>query len=140
MVENGTRLKKNWVPAALKVLLAFPDVYEIGMSHLGLKILYHLLNREEDIICERTFAPWPDLEALLRQKNLPLFSLENGQALRDFDIIGFTLQYEMSYTNIINMLDLGGISLYSEERTDQEPLIIGGGSTVYNPEPVAPFF
>ncbi len=131
---------KEWSGDKIKVALAFPDVYEVGMSHLGLKILYHLLNENEGIICERTYAPWFDMEELMRKEEIPLFSLETKHELCDFDILAFTLQYEMSYTNIINMLNLAGIPLYSEKRDNMYPLIIGGGSTVYNPEPVAPFF
>ncbi len=133
-------IKKEWTDDKIKIALAFPDVYEIGMSHLGLKILYHLLNESEDIICERTYAPWFDMEELMRKEEIPLFTLENKHSICDFDIFAFTLQYEMSYTNIINMLDLAGIPLYSKDRDNWYPLIMGGGSTVYNPEPVAPFF
>lgn len=147
-VTNPTRyignewnaIKKEWTEDRLKVVLAFPDIYEIGMSHLGLKILYHLLNKEDDILCERTYAPWVDLEKLMREKGIPLFSLETKHAIKDFDILGFTLQYEMSYTNIINMIDLAGLPLLSSKRGNESPLIIGGGSTVFNPEPLAPFF
>lgn len=133
-------IKKDWDEDKIKVALAFPDVYEIGMSHLGLKVLYHLLNNKENIICERTYAPWHDMEALMCQEGIPLFSLESKMPIDEFDILGFTLQYEMSYTNIINMLDLAGLPIYSKERDEDSPLIIAGGSTVYNPEPIAPFF
>ena len=118
----------------------FPDVYEIGMSHLGMKILYHLLNSASDIYCERFFAPWVDMEEEMRKNNIPLFSLETKTPARDFDFLGFTLQYEMSYTNILNMLELGGIPLRSSERDDSYPIICAGGPCAYNPEPVAPFF
>ncbi|MDI3547784.1 MAG: hypothetical protein PWR10_1436 [Halanaerobiales bacterium] len=146
-VTNPTRyignewnaINKEWTGERIKVVLAFPDLYEIGMSHLGLKILYHLLNREDDILCERTYAPWTDMEELMRSECLPLFSLESKHAIRDFDIFGFTLQYEMSYTNILNMLDLAGLPLHSRERGEDYPLVIAGGSTVFNPEPLAPF-
>lgn len=146
-VTNPTRyignewnaINKEWTGERIKVVLAFPDLYEIGMSHLGLKILYHLLNREDDILCERTYAPWTDMEELMRSEGLPLFSLESKHAIRDFDIFGFTLQYEMSYTNILNMLDLAGLPLHSRERGEDYPLVIAGGSTVFNPEPLAPF-
>ncbi len=146
-VENPTRyignewnaINKEWIEDRLKVVLAFPDVYEIGMSHLGLKILYHLLNSEDDILCERTYAPWVDMEELLREEGLPLYSLESKHPIKDFDIFGFTLQYEMSYSNIINMLDLAGLPIYSSDRGEEYPLVIGGGSTVFNPEPLAPF-
>lgn len=132
-------IKKEWDSEKIKVALAFPDLYEIGMSHLGLKIIYHLLNREDDIICERSYAPWIDMEELMRQEDIPLFSLENKMPINEFDIYGFTLQYEMSYTNIINMLDLAGLPIYSRERNEEYPLVIAGGSTVFNPEPIAEF-
>jgi radical SAM family uncharacterized protein len=119
--------------------LAFPDVYEIGMSHLGLKILYHVLNDREDVVCERVFAPWVDMEELMRERKIPLFSLESTTPLADFDIVGFTLQYEMSYTNILNMLDLAGIPLKHEERDNTHPLIIAGGPCAFSPEPLADF-
>lgn len=117
----------------------FADVYEIGMSHLGMKILYHLLNNEEDIYCERFFTPWVDMEEKLREHNIPLFSLETKSPAKDFDFLGFTLQYEMSYTNILNMLDLGGIPLYSKDRGEEFPIICAGGPCAYNPEPLADF-
>lgn len=133
-------IKKEWQEDSIKVLTAFPDTYEIGMSHLGLKILYHLLNKEDNIICERTFSPWPDFEKLLREENLPIFSLESGRSVDEFDIFAFTLQYEMSYTNILTMLDLAGLEFYSSNRKEEAPLVIGGGSIVSNVEPVAQFF
>lgn len=118
----------------------FPDTYEIGMSNLGIKILYDCLNREDNIWCERCFAPWPDMGALMKEKDISLYALESGDALRDFDFVGFTLQYELSYSNVLYMLDLAGIPLYSKDRTDEHPIIIGGGPCSYNPEPVADFF
>src|SRR6056297_734842 len=133
-------IKKDWDKDKIKVLTAFPDVYEIGMSHLGLKIIYHLLNKEDNIICERTYSPWPDLEKLLRNEKLPIFSLESGRSVDEFDILAFTLQYEMSYTNILTILDLAGLSFYSSDRGANDPLVIGGGSIVSNVEPVALFF
>jgi radical SAM family uncharacterized protein len=133
-------IKKEWQEDSIKVLTAFPDTYEIGMSHLGLKIIYHLLNKEDNIICERTFSPWPDFENLLREENLPIFSLESGRSLDEFDILAFTLQYEMSYTNILTILDLAGLEFYSSKRKEDDPLVIGGGSIVSNVEPVAQFF
>jgi len=133
-------IKKEWDSNKIKVLTAFPDAYEIGMSHLGLKIIYHLLNKEDNIICERTFSPWPDLEDLLRKEDLPIFSLESGKSVDEFDILAFTLQYEMSYTNILTILDLAGVNYYSEKRHEDDPLIIGGGSIISNIEPVVPFF
>ncbi|QTL97265.1 TIGR03960 family B12-binding radical SAM protein [Iocasia frigidifontis] len=132
-------IKKDWQPDLTKVVMAFPDLYEIGMSHLGLKIIYHLLNQQGDILCERVYAPWTDMEDLMRKEEIPLFSLESRREIRDFDIFGFTLQYEMSYTNILNMLDLANIPLYSRDRDEAYPLVIAGGSTVYNPEPLTSF-
>ena len=123
-----------------KVVLAFPDVYEVGMSHLGLKILYSLLNDRRDIACERVFAPWFDMEGIMREQKIPLFTLETKSSLKEFDILGFSLQYELSYTNVLNMLDLAGIPLFSSERGDTYPLIIGGGPCAFNPEPMADFF
>ena len=123
----------------LRVLLAFPDVYEVGMSHLGLKILYHIINQREDMLAERVYSPWIDMEDLLRQEGLPLFSLENKLPAADFDIIGFTLQYELSYTNILNMLDLAGIPLKARDRGPGDPLVVAGGPGAFNPEPLAPF-
>ncbi len=115
---------------------AFPDIYEIGMSHLGLHILYNLLNKENDIYCERVFAPWIDMEDLMRKNNIPLYSLETKTPLYEFDFIGFTLQYEMSYTNILNMLDLANIPVLSKNRKEHHPFIIAGGPCAYNPEPL----
>src|SRR3990167_8351674 len=107
---------KEWDGAALKIALVFPDIYEIGMSHLGMKILYGILNSEKGVICERVFAPWPDMEAMLRDKKEKLSSLESSRPLKEFDIIGFSLQYEMNYLEVLNALDLGGVSLRSSER------------------------
>ena len=121
----------------IKFAFAFPDIYEVGMSHLGLHILYNLLNEEEYIACERVFAPWVDMEEEMRKEGIPLFSLENKEAIKNFDFVGFTLQYEMSYTNIINMLDLAGIPILSEDRGEEDPFVIAGGPCVYNPEPIA---
>jgi len=138
--NEWNQIKKEWTNSHVKILLTFPDVYEIGMSHLGLKILYHRLNEEDKIICERTYAPWFDMEELMRREDIPLYSLETKAPASEFDIIGFSLQYEMSYTTIINMINLAGIPVYSHERSEEDPLIISGGSTVYNPEPLADFF
>ncbi len=126
--------------ADLRFALAFPDVYEVGMSHLGLKILYHMLNEVEGIAAERVFAPWPDMEAQMLAANVPLATLETATPLAACDIIGFTLQYELSYTNILNMLHLSGIPLLACDRDESFPLIIAGGPCAYNPEPLAPFF
>ncbi|MBI5233987.1 MAG: TIGR03960 family B12-binding radical SAM protein [Deltaproteobacteria bacterium] len=125
---------------ALSFALGFPDAYEVGMSHLGIQILYQILNSHEDIACERFFAPWTDMEALLRKTGERLATLETKRPLKDFDIVGFSLQYEMSYTNVLNMLDLGGIPLFSAERKDNDPIVLGGGPAAFNPEPVADFF
>lgn len=129
---------KNEIKA--RFAFCFPDTYEIGMSNLGIKILYNCLNAQKDIWCERCYAPWPDMGEMLKEKNIPLYAHESGDALADFDFIGFTLQYEMSYTNVLYVLSLAGIPLTSAERTDDMPLIIGGGPCTYNPEPVADFF
>ena len=123
----------------LRYALCFPDTYEIGMSNLAMKILYGLTNAREDCWCERCFAPWVDMEALMRAENVPLWALESGNALRDFDVLGFTLQYEMSYTNVLNMLDLADIPLRAENRPGLAPLVIAGGPCACNPEPLAPF-
>ena len=131
---------KEFDRAAVRVLLAFPDTYEIGMSHLGLKILYSIINSYEDMLAERVYAPWTDMENMLRQQGLPLFSLENKRPAREFDILGFTLQYELSYTNILNMLDLAQIPILAAERQENDPLVIAGGPGAFNPEPIAPFF
>lgn len=116
---------------------AFPDIYDVGMSHLGLHILYNLLNDEKDIYCERVFTPWVDMEKQMRDNNIPLYSLETKTPIKEFDFVGFTLQYEMSYTNILNMLDLSNIPLESSERGEEDPFIIAGGPCAYNPEPLA---
>jgi len=125
---------------SLRVVLVFPDLYEVGMSHLGLGLLYDLLNQQEDIWAERAYAPAPDLEAELRRTGQPLASLESDTPLRDFDLVGVSLQYELGYTNLLTMLDLGGIPLLAEARGPEDPVVIGGGPAAFNPEPVAPFF
>ena len=121
------------------VALAFPDTYEIGMCFLGFHILYDILRRAPEVQVERVFAPWPDLERELRATGVPLVSLESARPLRDFDIVGFSLQYELSFTNVLAMLDLGGIPLRSGERADAAPLVIAGGPIAFQPEPMAPF-
>lgn len=122
------------------IALAFPDVYEVGMSYLGFKILYHLVNKLEGVQAERVYAVWTDLEEKMRERNIPLRTLETEKKLSECDVVGFTLQYELSYTNILNMMDLGGIPLLREDRTDEDPFVIVGGPCVYNPEPIADFF
>ena len=116
------------------------DVYEVGMSNLGLKILYEILNRRDDIAAERVYAPWLDMEEEMRRRGIPLFSLETFQEVSSFDILGFSLQYELLITNTLNMLDLAGLPLHAAERTDEQPFVIGGGPCVYNTEPIADFF
>lgn len=123
----------------VKVTLAFPDVYEVAMSHLGLKIIYSVINRRNDALAERVYAPWTDMEKMMREKHIPLFSLENKCPVRDFDVLGFTLPYEMSYTNVLNMLDLAGIPVFSKDRGDEYPIIVCGGPCVYNAEPMCDF-
>ena len=123
----------------VKVALAFPDVYEVAMSHLGLKIIYSVINRRNDALAERVYAPWIDMEKMMREKHIPLFSLENKCPVRDFDVLGFTLPYEMSYTNVLNMLDLAGIPVFSKDRGDEDPIIACGGPCVYNAEPMCDF-
>ncbi len=125
---------------ALRAVLVFPDLYEVGMSHLGLALLYDLLNRPEWLWAERTYAPAPDLEAELRRWGQPLSSLESGASLRTFDLVGVSLQYELGYTNLLTILDLGGIPLLAEQRGPHDPVVVGGGPLAFNPEPVAPFF
>ncbi|SHI02523.1 radical SAM family uncharacterized protein [Clostridium collagenovorans DSM 3089] len=120
----------------IRLGFCFPDVYEVGMSHLGSKILYYVLNNREDTYCERVFAPWPDMEEQLREHNIPLYALESKDPLGEFDILAFTLQYEMSYTNILNMLDMADIPLRSTDRSEEDPLVFFGGPCAYNPEPI----
>jgi len=132
-------VRKSWDEVVGRVALCFPDTYEIGMSHLGFKILYEELNKNEDICAERAFCPWIDMEKEMRDRDLPLVTLENFKPLSDFDIVGFSLQYEMSYTNILNMLNLGGITIHQEERAENEPFVIAGGPCATHPEPLAPF-
>ena len=131
---------KDFDAQEVKFCLCFPDTYEIGMSHLGSKILYHLLNEQEGVCCERAFAPWVDMEELMRKKGLALFSLESKRPLRDFDIVGFSLSYEMNYTNVLNMLDLAGIPFKAKDRGEEYPLVIAGGACVGNPEPMSQVF
>lgn len=124
----------------IRFAMCFPDVYEIGMSHLGIQILYDMFNRREDVWCERVYSPWTDLDKIMREEKIPLFALESQDPIRDFDFLGITIQYEMCYTNILQVLDLSGIPLHSEDRTEQDPIVIGGGPCTYNPEPLAEFF
>ncbi len=131
---------KDKETAKARFAFAFPDSYEIGMSNLGIRILYHCLNAHDDIWCERTYAPWADMQEKMREKQVPLTALESGDPLTDFDFLGFTLQYEMCYTTVLNMLNLAGIPLRASDRGEDCPLVIGGGPCAYNPEPIADFF
>ena len=124
----------------IRFAMCFPDVYEIGMSHLGIQILYDMFNRREDTWCERVYSPWLDLDKVLREKNIPLFALESQDPVRDFDFLGITIQFEMCYTNILQILDLSQIPLHAADRTEDDPIVIGGGPCAYNPEPLAEFF
>ena len=124
----------------IRFCMCFPDVYEIGMSHLGIQILYDMFNRREDMWCERVYSPWTDLDRIMREKNIPLFALESQDPVKDFDFLGITIQYEMCYTNILQILDLAQIPLEASERTKEHPFVIGGGPCAYNPEPLAEFF
>ncbi len=130
---------KDWAAVEVKVALIYPDAYEIGMSNLGLSILYELLNQSPDVLAERAYAPWVDMEVELRSADIPLFSLESKRPLKEFDIIGFSLGYELTYTNVLNMLELAQIPLLASERTDSHPLVIAGGSCTLNPEPMSDF-
>ena len=135
---NSVIKDKNKVD--IRFAMCFPDVYEIGMSHLGIQILYDMFNRFEDTWCERVYSPWTDLDKIMREKNIPLFALESQDAVRDFDFLGITLQYEMCYTNILQILDLSQMPLLAVERDENYPIVIGGGPCTYNPEPIAEFF
>lgn len=147
-VEKPARYIGNEVNSVMKVkdkidirfAMCFPDVYEIGMSHLGIQILYDMFNRREDVWCERVYSPWTDLDKIMRERNIPLFALESQDPIKDFDFLGITIQYEMCYTNILQVLDLSGIPIHSADRSDDDPIVIGGGPCTYNPEPLAEFF
>ena len=133
-------IQKDPAKVDIRFAFCFPDVYEIGMSHLGMKILYEMFNRRDDVWCERVFSPWPDLHKVMKERKIPLFALESQESIGSFDFIGITLQYEMCYTNILQILDLAGLPFLAKDRTEQMPLVIGGGPCTYNPEPVADFF
>ena len=124
----------------VRFIMCFPDVYEIGMSHLGIQILYDMFNSFDDVWCERVYSPWIDLDKIMREKHIPLFSLEPQRPVKDADFLGITIQYEMCYTNILQVLDLSGIPIESKDRTENDPIVIGGGPCTYNPEPIADFF
>jgi radical SAM superfamily enzyme YgiQ (UPF0313 family) len=133
-------VRRNASEAEASIMLAFPDVYEVGMSYIGFKILYEIVNSRPEFVAERAFAPWPDMEALMRLYNLPLYGLETYASARSFDVIGFTLQYELTYTNVLAMLELAGVPLRADARTNNDPIVIAGGPCASNPEPIAAFF
>ncbi len=135
---NSVMKKKDEVD--IRFAMCFPDVYEIGMSHLGIQILYDMFNRRSDVWCERVYSPWTDLDAVMRKEHIPLFALESQDPVKEFDFLGITLQYEMCYTNVLQVLDLSGIPLHAAERGEKDPIVIGGGPCAYNPEPLAEFF
>ncbi len=147
-VEKPARYIGNEVNAVMKsrkqvdvrFAMCFPDVYEIGMSHLGIQIIYDMLNQFEDVWCERVYSPWVDLDKIMRKEHIPLFALESQDPVKEFDFLGITIQYEMCYTNILQVLDLAGIPLLSKDRNDTDPIVIGGGPCTYNPEPICDFF
>ena len=147
-IEKPARYIGNEVNSVMKrkedidvrFAFVFPDVYEIGMSHLGIQILYDMLNRRDDIWCERVYSPWTDLDKIMRDEKIPLFALESQDPIKDFDFIGITIQYEMCYTNILQVLDLAQIPMFAKDRTEEHPIVIGGGPCTYNPEPLADFF
>ncbi|MBO4472683.1 MAG: B12-binding domain-containing radical SAM protein, partial [Clostridia bacterium] len=127
-------------PCDVRFCICMPDLYEVGMSNLGLKILYHVLNNQEGIVCERCFAPALDFRALLKESGLPLMSLETKKPLRDFDMLGFSVQYEMLYTGVLYVMEAAGIPFYAKDRDDSFPIVCGGGPSTINPEPLADFF
>ena len=133
-------VKKDLSYIDLRIAMCFPDVYEIGMSYLGLQILYDMFNKREDTYCERVFSPWPDLDKIMREEDIKLFTLETQSPIMDMDMLGITIQYEMCYTNILQILELSGMPLYSKDRTKDMPIVIGGGPCTVNPEPIADFF
>ncbi len=133
-------VKKDPSKVAVRFAMCFPDVYEIGMSHLGIQILYDMFNRRDDVYCERVYSPWMDLDPIMREQKIPLFAVESQDPIKNFDFLGITIQYEMCYTNILQVLELSQIPLHTEDRTEEDPIVIGGGPCTYNPEPIAPFF
>ncbi len=133
-------IKKDISQVDIRIAMCFPDVYEIGMSHLGIAILYEMFNKREDTYCERVYSPWPDLHKIMKEQNIPLFALETQDNIKDFDFVGVTLQYEMCYTNVLQILDLAQIPIWAYDREDSDPIVMGGGPCTYNPEPFAEFF
>ena len=138
--NEGNAVYKDRDKIEIRFAMCFPDVYEVGMSHLGIQILYDMFNRREDTWCERVYSPWLDLDKILRERKIPLFALESQDPIRDFDFLGITLQFELCYTNVLQILDLSGIPLKASERDESVPIVIGGGPCSYNPEPIAEFF
>ena len=136
--EVNSVMKTRDIP--IRFAMCFPDVMEIGMSHLGIQILYDMFNKREDVWCERVYSPWTDLHKIMKEEQIPLFALESQDPIKEFDFLGITLQYEMCYTNILQILDLSGIHVYNHDRDENEPIVIGGGPCTYNPEPIADFF
>ena len=139
-IGNEVNMVRKDPEGKIRFAMCFPDVYEIGMSHLGMKIIYDQMNRRDDVYCERVFSPWVDLDKVMREENIPLFALESQDPVFMFDFLAVTIQYEMCYTNILQVLDLSGIPLLAVERTWDDPIVIGGGPCSYNPEPLADFF
>ena len=133
-------IMKDKEHTAVRFAMCFPDLYEIGMSHLGMQIIYSMLNSRDDIWCERVFSVWPDLFQIMKEERIPLFALESQDPLKDFDFLGITLQYEMAYTNVLAVLDLAQIPIHACDRKEEDPLVIGGGPCAANPEPLAAFF
>ena len=131
---------KDKADVDIRFAICFPDLYEIGMSHLGIQILYSMFNSWDDVWCERVYSPWIDLADTLKKEGIPLFALESQEPVKDFDFLGITLQYEMSYTNVLQILELSGLEFYAKDRADSDPILICGGPCTYNPEPVADFF
>ena len=124
-------VKKNREDVDVRFAMCFPDVYEIGMSHLGIQILYEMFNRRDDVYCERVYSPWPDLDKIMREEDIPLFALESQDPVKKFDFLGITIQYEMCYTNILQVLDLSKIALFAKDREEDDPIVIGGGPCTY---------
>ena len=138
--NEANAVYKDRAQVDIRFAMCFPDVYEVGMSHLGIQILYDMFNRREDTWCERVYSPWLDLDKIMRERKIPLFALESQDPVRDMDFLGITLQFELCYTNVLQVLDLSGIPLRASERDESVPIVIGGGPCSYNPEPIAEFF
>ncbi len=137
--DEYNQVVKNWEETEFKVCTAFPDIYDLGMSNLGLMIIYDMVNKYDNLLCERTYSPWTDMEEMMRQRGMPLYSLESKQPVRNFDLLALSLPYEQLYTNALNLLDLAGMPIHSLERDESYPLVVAGGHSTYNPEPMAPF-